>query len=159
MAKIEFKCPVCSIIFLRYKGHVCNDTPTCSFKCKVVFYAGTRIGAANNNYGKKWSIEKRLKQSELVKSKVTDEYRFKSGSANRGKKFSAERIGRMHDHRHSESYSHPHTEATKIIIGINSKAKFTPEYLQKQRKIHEECGRWIPLDKINDYHFYRKLSD
>lgn len=136
-----------------------RDRKYCSYKCKGVYQKQNLTGKNNPNYGKKWSEEKRKLQSEIVRSKVDDEYRFKAGSANRGKKFSKERIERMHGHRSFESYSRPHTKESKEKIGKKSKEKFTKEYNKKYRQKMEEIGKWIPLENKPDYEIYFKESD
>ena len=130
---------------------------TCSYKCKGLHQKEHFVGENNPNYGKKWSEDKRELQSEIVKSKVNDEYRFKAGSANRGKKFSEERIERMHGHRLPESYGtygKGHTNETKKIIGKKSKNKFTPEYKKNFRNKMEASGNWVPLNEKPDYEIY-----
>ena len=51
------------------------------------------------------------------------------------------------------------SEITKQKIGYKSSLKFTDEYKQKMRSINEERGVWIPLNKKNDYRFYRDISN
>lgn len=131
----------------------------CSLTCKGKHQSKNFTGNNNPNFNKKWNLEKKKLQSEIIKSKVNNDYRFKSGSANRGKKFSKERVERMHGHRIFESYSRPHTEASKEKIGLKSKEKFTEEYKQKFRKKMEDAGQWITLDKKTDYEIYFKESD
>lgn len=161
MSKLQLTCMICGKQFERYKTHLFGFSEekineyTCSSKCKGEKLKITGVGENNPNYGKRWSDDKKKAQSELVKSKVDEEYRNKSGSANRGKKFSKERIERMHGHRTKESYSHPHTEEQKIQIGIKSKEKFTPDYKKRIRKVMETRGNWIPLLQRDDYTLYR----
>ena len=104
MPKILIKCTVCGKDLLRYLSLIKTNTPVCSKACKKVQYSRIYTGANNSNFGKKWSLEQRARQSNLIKSKVTDERRFKSGSANRDKKFSEELINKMHSNRTSDSY-------------------------------------------------------
>ena len=138
----------------RVKPSLQQKSKYCSIICKGAYQSINRKGFNNSNFGKKWSSEKKEQQSGIVKSKVDDEYRLKSGSANRGKKFSKELVERMHSHRTAESYSKPHTEQSKEKIGKKSKEKFTEEYKQKFRKKMEDTGQWIPLDKKTDYEVY-----
>lgn len=161
MSKIQLTCMICKTPFERYEKHLFNfnqskiNDYTCSPKCRGEKLKLTNVGEKNPNFGKKWSDEQRKIQSDLVKSKVDDEYRVKSGSANRGKKFSAELVQKMHGGRSRESYCHPKTAEQKIKIGIKSKEKFTPEFKRKHRKIMEERGIWIPLSQKDDYILYR----
>lgn len=124
----------------------------CSRQC----YKSTITGSGNPNYNKKWTDEQKQKQAELIKSKVDDEYRYKAGSANRGKKFSKNRIDLMHGHRTSESYSHPHSDESRIKIGIKSKEKFkNPGFLEKYRQTMIEKGFWIDPTLKSDWEIYR----
>ncbi len=51
-----------------------------------------------------------------------------------------------------------HKDETKKIIGKKSKAKFTEEYLKRVRKVFEERGYWIPLDKVDPYKLYYRQA-
>jgi hypothetical protein len=141
-------CPVCSTEYT-------TTAKTCSRKCSGVYHSGEN----NPNYGKTWSDEQKTKQSDLVKSKVDDVYRQKAGSANKGVKFSKDRIESMHGHRNSESYSRPHSEDTKKIIGIKSREKFTDEYKQRQRENFVDLGYWVSDDDKDDYEIYVEHSE
>ena len=83
-----------------------------------------------------------------------EEIRFKAGSANRGKKFSKERIIKMHGHRTKESYSRPMSEETKKLIGEKSKEKWSLVYAEKYRKTMEDRGYWTPRHLKTDYEIY-----
>lgn len=117
------------------------------------------LGENNPNYGNFWTDEQKRKQSDLIKSKVDDKYRLKCGSANRGKKFSKERIAKMHGGRTKESYQTPKSKEHKKKIGIASKKKWTVEYKLKHRQKMEALGHWIPLEEKTDYQIYFKESD
>jgi hypothetical protein len=130
----------------------------CSYACKGIFQSKNLKGVNNPNFGNNWSLEKKKNQSNIIKSKVDKIYRFKSGSANRGKKFSKERIERMHGHRNIESYSRPHTIETKKKIGQKSKEKFTESYKRNYRQKMENLRLWIPLEEKTDYEIYFKES-
>lgn len=131
----------------------------CCIECKGLYQSKNHKGSNNPNFGKSWTTEQRKNQSKIIKSKVNDIYRDKAGSANRGKKFSKERIERMHGHRTFESYSRPHTEETKKKIGQKSKEKFTENYKKNYRQKMESLGIWIPLEEKTDYEIYFKESD
>lgn len=140
-------------------GKMTKNKKTCSNACKGLYQKDNFAGEANPNYGKKWSDNKRKAQSEIVKSKVNKEYRFKAGSANRGKKFSKERIEKMHSHRTSESYGVSgvgHTPETKVEIGKRSKEKWTEDFKKKFRKTMENNGNWIPIEEKSDFEIYYK---
>ena len=148
MPKTIKNCTVCKKEFTTYK----QKQQSCSQKCN-----GIRTKGENNpNLGNTWTREQKQKQSKLIKSKVDNDYREKAGSANRGKKFSSERIVKMHEMRSRESYSHPHTEETKRIIGLKSKEKFKNlEYQNRMRSIMTERGYWISEKDKSDWELYR----
>lgn len=152
MPKTNHKCVICDKEFVSYR----TIQYTCSKICKTLYQSGEN----NPNYGgKSWTEEKRKEQSLIIKSKVDDEYRKKAGSANRGKKFSKERIESMHGHRTKESYSRPMPKEVKKKVGIASSAKFTDEYKEKQRKKMINNGHWIPDELKSDYQIYFKYAD
>lgn len=151
MPKVIKNCSFCQNQFITYnEKQVC-----CSRKCSAHYFTGEK----NPNYGKKWTDDKKSKQSEIIKSKVDSAYREKCSSGNKGKKFSQSRIDSMHAHRESSSYSRPHSESTKKLIGEKSKAKFSKEYKQKQRQAFIERGLWISDQNKSDYEIYRKHAD
>lgn len=146
MPRHNKECPICKIIFSTYvEKQIC-----CRRKCSGIYHSGEN----NPNYGKKWDDEQKKKQGEIIKSKVDDEYRERCGSANRGIKFSQERIDAMHKHRDSSSYSRPHTDETKIVIGRKSSEKFTEEYKSVQRQKFIDLGYWISDEDRDDYEIY-----
>lgn len=148
-------CIVCGKMIKNLK----RDRKTCSNRCKGIMQKETNLGENNPNFGNKWSNDKKLAQSELIKSKVNDEYRFRAGSANRGKKFSKERIEKMHGHRTPESYGVfgiGHTEETKKVIGKYSKEKWTDDFKKKFRETMENNGNWIPIEEKSDLEVYYK---
>lgn len=148
-------CIVCGALY----DNPGRNRKTCSYKCKGVVQKEQFVGEKNPNFGKKWSEAQRNNQSVLIKTKVDDNYRYKAGTANRGVKFSEDRIKKMHSNRDFDSYSRPKTEKTKIKIGIKSKQKFTEEYNRNFRKTMEENGRWIPLKNKSDKEVYYKESN
>lgn len=150
------QCTICHNHFTRYVSKNLPVPKFCSNKCKGQWYSANLKGENNPNFGKKWSIKQRELQSKLMKSKITDEWRQKVGSGNRGKKFSAERIKANHGHRLPSSYSHPHSNESKQRIAHASKMKFeTPGYKEKMRKKMEENGFCIPLEDKADWDIYK----
>ena len=119
------------------------------------------VGENNPNFGNTWSEEQRLLASEKSLNRFEcQDMRWLAGSANRGVKFSNERIFAMHGHRTTESYSHPKTEETKRKIGEKSKDKFNNlGYRINFRKTMEKAGHWTPLEELDEYSLYRKLSN
>ena len=116
-------------------------------------------GSNNPNYGNNWSDEEKQSQSDLIKSKVDNEYRKKAGSANKGVKFTKERINLMHGHRDSDSYSRPHTEKSKEKIGVKSKAKFTDAYKKRVRKTLVKNGKAVPDSNKDDFEIYKAHAE
>lgn len=161
---LEICCEYCKAIFITKERTRKLCSVACKNKQQSINFKGRKqepkFGAENPNFGKKWSDEKRKAQSELIKSKVDAEYREKCSTANRGVKFSQERISKMHDHRTSESYSRPHTDETKQILSKKSKEKFTrPGYTEKIRNVMEERGHWIPENLKPDWEIYLKEAN
>lgn len=149
-------CIICANPFLNVR----RDRKTCSLQCKAEMQKISMLGSNNPNFGNKWDDLRKQKQSEITKSKLTNEIRFKFGSANRGKKFSPERIAKMHDHRTPESYGvQEHTLETKRIIGEKSSNKFTPEFKEKMYNTMVNLGYWISKDLKTDYEIYFKESN
>lgn len=149
--KITKSCPICNNEFITWKS---SKKIYCSKACMGIAFRGKN----NPNYGNSWSDEKKIAQSELIKEKINDEYRLRAGSANRGKKFSKERIMAMHGHRSRESYVKFHSDETKKLIGIKSKNKFTPEYKTEFRKMMIESGEWISDVDRSDLEIYKMHS-
>ena len=156
------KCLQCEVEFTKIvseKSVKAGLPKYCSLSCKGVYQSIHKHGSNNSNFGKKWSIDNKEKQSLLIKSKVDDDYRQKAGSANRGKKFDKNRINSMHDHRSRESYVRSHNEDTRKLIGLKSKAKFTAEFKLTMRRHKEEAGVWIPLELKTDWELYKAESN
>jgi endogenous inhibitor of DNA gyrase (YacG/DUF329 family) len=156
---LRLKCPVCNKTFNRYASQAKAKSVYCSKECYAINMRSSMKGKNNPNFNKRWSKQQKKKQSEVMKSKVTDDFRHKVGAANRGKKFSPERIKACHAHRSAESYSRPHSEESKKIIGEKSKAKWTKEYRIKHRQKMESSGYWIPLQDKSDFEIYYKEAD
>lgn len=154
--KIVVKCNNCGNNIERWPSQIKNRN---KFFCDKICDSQFNTGQNNSNYGNKWTEKQKCFQSQLIKTKVTDEYRQRAGSANRGKKFSKDRIHRMHGHRTKESYSKTLSEETKQKIGKKSKEKFTLEYNKKIRKQFEELGYWVPLEDLDDKTIYYRLAD
>lgn len=162
MIRVSTICKNCGKEFLKLLR---SSNPTayrpvfCSKLCQGEWQSINFKGELNPNFGKKWNDEQKLKQSEIVKSKVNDEYRRKAGSANRGVKFSPERIKAMHINRTRESYSHPHSDKIKKVIGRKSREKFTDEFKKRMREVNEQNGRWVPLKDKTDWEIYKEESN
>lgn len=119
-------------------------------------YSKKFSGENNPRYGIEWTADQKLNASSIKKQQFANspEYRHKAGSSNRGVKFSDERIKAMHEHRTAKSYSDPHSEESKRLIGEKSIEKWTDEFRQSFRKIMEDKGYWIRLEDKNPYDIY-----
>jgi hypothetical protein len=121
------------------------------------------IGSKNPNYGKKWSEEQRKKQSELIKSKVDDNYRADCAKGMNGKivdeTVKLKRRNTLIKKYGSLKTMTTHTEESKKLIGEKSAKKFTNEYKKRLRILNEERGNYIKLNEKNDYLFYRDVSN
>lgn len=118
-------------------------------------------GSNNPNFGKKWTDDMKERQSEIISSAMeSDEIRWKVGSANRGVKFSPERISKMHSNRAPESYGCKNfTSDIRLRIGAKSSQKFTPEYRDRMRLKYEELGIWTPRSEKSDWQVYQNESN
>jgi hypothetical protein len=130
-----------------------------NFNCKQC----KLYGEGNPNFGKKWSIEKKKQLSEYTKSRVDDSFRKNCSKGMKGKKVSEETKNKRkitNSFKLLNGYVKPKmSETTKQKIGKKSSLKFTEKYKQKIRIINETKGVWIPLDKKDDYKFYREISN
>jgi hypothetical protein len=152
MPKIEVNCFNCDKKFFKYIRKE-QKRFFCCKSCEGEYNKGEN----NPNWNNKWSEEKKNQQSELIRSKVDDDYRKSCSSANKGKTFSPERCRNM-SIAHTGLKHSPHSEERKRKIGIASSKKFTNEYKIKDRKKREELGYWIPLEDKSDIEIYYKIS-
>jgi hypothetical protein len=171
----EVKCKQCEKVFIKritldmtrhYCSIGCRNLDKESFKPtwtpeRRAAYSAMNKGVNNPNYGKKWTDEQKLAGSELKKQQFAEnpEYRHKAGNSNRGKKFSADRIKRMHAHRDPKCYSHPHSAESKKVIGQKSKEKWTPKFKEEFRKTMEANGHWVPKSQLSEYKVYYKEAN
>jgi hypothetical protein len=135
----------------------------CGNECKVKYMKGRGTGEDNPNFGKKWDDERKKVQSEIIKSKVDDEYRLNCARGMKGrevktetkdqrKKTMLERYGRL-------SNTTKLSDEAKTIIGKKSSEKFTDEFKAKQYEVMVERGLWVSREAKNPYHFYRSLAN
>ena len=149
----EFTCLVCNKVFTRLIGkstklpkrNYCQNP--CRLQDKESFkqewteerkreYGLRHSGKNNPNYDKKWSVEKREEFSltKIEQYKNDPDLAYRCGSANRGIKFQEDRIAKMHANRTKEQYSHPHTEESKIKIGLQQKKNWESEEFRKKSR-------------------------
>lgn len=158
--KVAVSCLYCGAIKLRWPSLV-RKRNFCSQDHYYKWLSVSQRGKNNPNYGRRWSEKHRRQQSKLVKERMdSPSIRHRIGSANRGKKFSSERIRRMHETRPPESYSHRHSDEAKRKIGRASARKFEdPDYRARHRKTMEQRGHWIPLADKENYAVYFVEAD
>lgn len=131
----------------------------CDSKCKGNWQKENLKGSNNPNFNNNWSDDQKKIQSIKVGEKMrTPELRYKSGTANRGKKFSDERCKNIANGHIGIKWGN-HSDESKKIIGKKSSDKFTDAYLEKIRKQNYESGVWIHPSKKEDYKFYSELSN
>lgn len=147
------QCPVCLNEFKTYN----KKQKTCSRTCMGISFTGKN----NPNFGNQWSEIKKSNLSNLMKEKYAndDAYRYAVGKSNRGIKFDESRIQKMHGHRDRSSYSRPHTDETKKIIGKKSKEKFTEAYRLRVRKTLVENGKATLDSAKKDFAIYKAHSN
>lgn len=151
-------CAYCQQVISRY-GNPKSKLLFCSRKCKGQYWSLHFSGENNSNYGKKWSDEKKSKQSQIISAAMdTTEVKFMCGSANRGKKFSKQIREKMSEMRTGKPRG-IHSADSKLKIGKKSREKFTDCYKIKYRKRMEEIGAWIPLDQKTDVEIYWKIAN
>ncbi|MDD4804152.1 MAG: NUMOD3 domain-containing DNA-binding protein [Candidatus Pacebacteria bacterium] len=153
------------IVICNYCGESIKRSPSkvknkenhfCDRICMQLYFTGSN----NPNYNNEWSEEQKKNQSKIIKESMNNKVvRYKCGTANRGVKFSKQRVENMVKNRTKESYLQSHTEESKLKIGIKSKEKFTDDYKAKFREKMEENGVWIPLNEKSDYEIYYEESN
>jgi hypothetical protein len=137
----------------------------CGNECRVKYMKGKGTGEDNPNFGKKWDDERKKTQSEIIKSKVDDEYRLNCAKGMKGKEVKAE-TKEQRKKTMMEKYGKissikgvGHSIESKEKIGQKSRDKFTPEFKKKHYQTMVERGIWIEKLSKNPYHFYRDLSN
>lgn len=156
--KYEILCPSCKKIRLSSVHYFLETSGECL--CKSCSASGEN----NSNYGKKWSEEKKKKQSELIKSKVDEQYLKKCSSGMKGKtvtKETKDKKRRTEERKRELGISrNPPSEQARRNIGIASAKRFlNPEFGASLRTKMEEKGHWTPKIEKDDYIFYRDISN
>lgn len=174
---VDVKCDNCDIEFKKYisPANPLKRFNYCNLKCKNSDskwkligeanpnFGKSLIGENNPNFGKKWDDDRKARQSEIIKSKVDEEYRLNCAKGMSGVTVSDE-TKRMNRETRFKKYGkfRPDfimSEETKIKIGKKSSEKFTDEFKTKQYETMVERGIWIPRESKNPYHFYRSLAN
>jgi hypothetical protein len=174
---VNLKCDGCGKEFERYsppskpikKLNYCNvKCKNADHKWKLVGEANPNFGKsifgeANPNFGKKWDSDRRTRQSDIIKSKVDEEYRLNCAKGMSGVTVSDETKKKRTNTRFKKYGKFGpdliHSEESKKKIGRKSSEKFTDEFKAKQYKTMVERGIWTPREDKDPYYFYRSLSD
>lgn len=156
--KYEIVCPICKTIRLSSVYYYLETQGFCSCKSCAV------SGENNPGFGKKWSEEKKKRQSEIIKSKVNEEYLQKCSLGMKGKTVSKETKDKKRNTekiKKENGYIRPSvSEQTRKKIGAGSLKKFLDiSFISRWRKTMEERGIWTPKKNKDDYLFYRDISN
>ena len=132
-----------------FERYIYDENPRyfCGKKCMNV----GRTGANNPNYGNTWTDEQKSKASNNKRCFFAENpnVAYRCGNTNRGKKFSAELIQKMHNaHPRHQRGTFTHNDEAKDKIRNASSTKWTDEYKQHNRSKREATGQWIPLTPI-----------
>jgi hypothetical protein len=161
---IIVKCSNCGSDIKKSPCHIKRSKNLyCNPECRISHMKWIQNGENNPNFGKSWSLDRRERQSEIIKSKVDDIYREKCSKGmkeksvseetkNKRKKTLIERYGRL-------SNTLSLSEESKKIIGEKSKEKFTDEFKEKFYKTMVERGFWTAKEDLDPYKLYREISN
>ena len=134
----DYKCNNCEKIINRKPSSIRNDLVFCSVECKGKWQKKNLKGKNNPNYKDGHTIISYCK-------------------CGKEKDFRAKVCNNCYDRK--TFLGKKHTEISKKKIGKKSKEKFTPEFKRRMRLKMEENKRWVPLDVIDDYKFYKRISN
>lgn len=141
----------------RSKNFYCNN------KCRIENIGETMKGENNPNFGRTWPVERKEKQSEIIKSRVDEEYRKNCSKGMKGRSVSEETIKKrkktLFEKYGKEHLGHRHTEESKILIGEKSREKFTEEFKTNFYQKMVEGGFWTAKEDLDPYKFYREISN
>lgn len=155
MPKQKYICDFCGLEYEKQSCLVKGKCHYCCRDCRYQHQKETMKGENNPNYGGgNWSDESKANVSKRMTERMKDpEERYRSGSANRGKKFSDEIRKKMSEKRKGIRKP-PLKDVVKKVIGEKSKAKWTEEYKQKHRQIMESLGIWYKLEDLSNRDIY-----
>lgn len=115
-------------------------------------------GTSNPNFGNKWSDEQKQNMSERMAVVMqSSDARHAAGNANRGKKADGEWLKSLR--KNCDWTGKHHSEESKEKISAVSKAKFTPEYIQRVREINYARGNWVRPEEKSNCDFYFALAN
>lgn len=141
----------------RSKNFYCNN------KCRIENMGETMRGQDNPNFGKIWSADRKERQSEIIKSRVDEEYRKNCSKGMRGKGVSEEtkkkRKETLLERYGTLSNTFSLSEEAKKKIGEKSRQKFTEEFKRRTYQTMVERGFWTAKEDLDPYKFYREISN
>lgn len=154
---VKCYCMICSGYIGEYRPY--HARKTCSKECYSEYMSLINRGEGNGNFGHRWSEEAR-KQASIRAIKWHEDNKEEFLIANRNRKWTEEGLRNIGDARRSTKGipRKCHSEESKRIIGVKSKAKWTPEYKQKFDDTMVERGHWLPKADREPYKVYRKLA-
>lgn len=150
-------CPICQLSYTTYK----EKQITCSKLCMGI----NQSGKNNPNYGNLWSDKQKEHLSEHQKkigSSISTRVKLDWKDNASRKQLAAETMSKTIKElytRNPELWNKTHSEESKLLIGIKSKEKFTPDFITKQRQIMETLGFWRRLEEVSAYEKYYKEAE
>ena len=160
---IERTCDNCGKTILAYKSTIRKNAKYhyCSTLCKYEHQTITMLGKNNPNYNNRWSDNQKQKQSLKIKDNYDKDptLRYRCSPKGTKKPNLSKKLKEYYKTHDANMKGKHHSKKTKLIIGKKSKAKFTKEYKELQRKQYEQKGIWIPLNQKSDYMIYYKESN
>ncbi len=173
MPKLIVNCSNCNKILYKQPRDKRNKNHFCNIKCKNEWQKFRKLsketkrkisikssGKNNPMYGKSHSkdTKKNISEKKIEYYKNNPDKKFQIGNSRLSKEEKFQIIQKGHLKRNNNTYSHPHSNESKKLIGIKSKEKFTFEFKKNIREKNEASGLWIPLDQKDNYVFYKELS-
>ena len=161
---ILVKCDNCGNEVYKSPCHVKrNKYHYCSQECRIAGMKGKGVGNDNPNFGKKWGDDRKARQSEIIKSKVDEEYKLNCSKGMSGVTVSEETKKKRVETRFKKYGKFGpdlvHTAESKLKIGRKSSEKFTDEFKERFYENMVEKGIWIQRESKDPYHFYRSLAN
>ncbi len=119
----------------------------------------SNTGNGNPNFGNRWTAKQKkrlsdncLARRDKISTRVKNDW---IGNPIRRKAASAI-MREVNPGQYASSL--PHTEATKIKIGLKSAAKWTPEFKKQYQKTMEDLGHRRPLSEVPAAEIYYRLA-
>jgi hypothetical protein len=173
--KLIVKCDYCNNDLEIYPSQKRYKTHFCNIECKSNYQKNKKLsketrqkiskktsGKNNGMYGKTHTDETKIILSEKAKQNFENNPKLKLICGNsRLSKIELSKLGKSRASKvdYSKFIGRKLSNETKRKIGIKSKEKFTLDYKYKIRKKFEETGKWISLNKKEDYLLYKDLAN